>query len=48
VKPHDWVTDFGELVSINGEGRLVNETQQLDPHYIEELDTDFTKEEVRV
>jgi hypothetical protein len=47
VKPSDWVKYFDELFSRKINGVIVYETQLLGPKYAEELDSDFTKEEIR-
>jgi hypothetical protein len=47
VKPCNWVKYFGELHSRKSNSGLIYETQLLGPQYIEELDSDFTKEEIR-
>jgi hypothetical protein len=41
VKPY-----FGDLYSRKSNSGLVYETQLLGPQYVEELDSDFTKEEI--
>jgi hypothetical protein len=48
VKPCDWVKYFGDLHSRKSNSGLVYETQLIGPQYIEELDSDFTKEQIRV
>jgi hypothetical protein len=47
VKPCDWVKYFDDLYSRKSNSGLLYETQLLGPQYIEELDCDFTKEEIR-
>jgi hypothetical protein len=47
VEPYDWVKYFDGLYSRESNSGLVYETQLLGPQYIEELDSDFTKEEIR-
>jgi hypothetical protein len=47
IKPCDWLKYFEELCSRKINGGIVYETQLLGPQYIEELDSDFTKEEIR-
>jgi hypothetical protein len=48
VKPCDWVKYFGDLYSRKINAGLLYETQLIGPQYIEELDSDFTKEEIRL
>jgi hypothetical protein len=49
VEPHEWITCFQELFSINNDRMLVDlyQMQTLGPLYITELDSDFTKAEVK-
>jgi hypothetical protein len=47
VKPCYWVKYFDDLYSRKSNSGLVYETQLLGPQYIEELNSDFTKEEIR-
>jgi hypothetical protein len=47
VKPYDWVNHFDELFSANTEGGIAYETQLLFQQHIEELESDFMKEEIR-
>jgi hypothetical protein len=48
VKPCDWVKYFSDLYSRKSNTGLVYEIQLIGPQYIEELDSDFTKEEIRL
>jgi hypothetical protein len=49
VEPNEWVRHFQELFSRDSNRGLVelHETQMIGPLYIEELDSDFTKMEVK-
>jgi hypothetical protein len=47
VKPDEWVKHFDELFSSDTNRGVGYETQKLGPLYIEELDRDFTKDEVK-
>jgi hypothetical protein len=47
VKPCDWVKYFGDLYSRKSNSGSVYETHLIGPQYIEELDSDFMKEEIR-
>jgi hypothetical protein len=47
VKPCDWVKYFGDLYCRKSNSRSVYETQLIGLQYIEELDSDFAKEEIR-
>jgi hypothetical protein len=47
VKPYDWVNNFDELFSRKTKRGIVYKIQLLGPQYIEELDNDLTKQEIR-
>jgi hypothetical protein len=49
VEPNEWVSHFQDLFSRDINSGLVDlhKTQMIDPLYIEELDCDFTKMEVK-
>jgi hypothetical protein len=47
VKQCDWVKYFDDLYFRKSNSGLVYETQLLGPQYVEELDSDFMKEEIR-
>jgi hypothetical protein len=47
VSPDSWIKHFGDLITTQEFDLSVGEIQILGPHYIEELDTDFTNQEVK-
>jgi hypothetical protein len=47
LSPYSWIKHFGDLFTTQEFDLSVGEFQILGPHYIEELDMDFTNQEVK-
>jgi hypothetical protein len=47
VSPDSWIKHFDDLFTAQEFYLSAGEFQILGPHYIEELDTDFTNQEVK-